>query len=85
MSRTKGALSVKTKEVAKVIQLLLDECLSTVIEDLKNLEPRDRIRVILDLFPYLIAKKRSEAIVTLETLTDSQADFLVKQLLEDEN
>jgi hypothetical protein len=83
MPRKVGSLSVKTKEVSRVIQLLLDECLSTVIEDLKNLEPRDRIRVILDLFPYLIAKKRAEQTITLDTLTDSQADLLIKQLLDD--
>ena len=83
MARTKGALSVKTKEVAKVIQLLLDECLSTVLDDLKQLEPKDRIRVILDLFPYLQAKKRSEAIVTLDTLSGPQIDSLVKHLLDD--
>lgn len=83
MARTKGALSVKTKEVAKVIQLLLDECLSTVLDDLKQLEPKDRIRVILDLFPYLIAKKRSEAIVTLDTLSGPQIDSLVNHLLDD--
>lgn len=84
MARTRGAISVKTKEVAKVIQLLLDECLSTVMSDLKDLKPEARIRVILDLFPYLIAKKRAEQQISLNTLTDSQADLLIKQLLEDE-
>jgi len=83
MSRTKGALSVRTKEVAKVIQLLLDECLSTVLDDLKELQPKDRIRVILDLLPYLQAKKRSEAIVTLDTLSGPQIDSLVNHLLDD--
>ena len=83
MSRTKGALSVRTKEVAKVIQLLLDECLSTVMSDLKQLEPKDRIRVILDLFPYLIAKKRSEQTITLDTLSGPQIDSLVKHLIDD--
>ena len=83
MARTKGALSVKTKEVAKVIQLLLDECLSTVLEDLKQLEAKDRIRVILDLFPYLIAKKRSQQTITLDTLSGPQIDSLVNHLLDD--
>ena len=83
MSRTKGALSVKTKEVAKVIQLLLDECLTTVMSDLKQLEPQARIRVILDLLPFLIARKRAEQQISLNTLTDSQADLLVKQLLDE--
>jgi hypothetical protein len=83
MGRTKGALSVKTKEVAKVIQLLLDECLSTVLDDLKQLEAKDRIRVILDLFPYLIAKKRSEQTITLDTLSGPQIDSLVKHLIDD--
>ena len=81
--RTKGALSVKTKEVAKVIQLLLDECLTSVMSDLKQLDPKDRIRVILDLFPYLIAKKRATMEVTLDTLSDSQSDALIKQLLDE--
>ena len=83
MPRKVGSLSVKTKEVSRVIQLLLDECLATVISDLKDLEPKDRIRVILDLFPYLIAKKRSEAIVTLDTLSGPQIDSLVNHLLDD--
>ncbi len=83
MSRTKGALSVKTKEVAKVIQLLLDECLTSVLSDLKQLEPKDRIRVILDLFPYLIAKKRAEQTITLDTLSESQSNELIKQLLDE--
>ena len=84
MARTRGAISVKTKEVTKVIQLLLDECLSTVLSDLKQLEPKERVRVILDLFPYLIARKRADQTITLDTLSDAQADILVKQLLEDE-
>ncbi len=84
MARTKGALSVRTKEVAKVIQLLLDECLTTVMSDIRKLEPQARVRVILDLLPFLVAKKRAEQQISLNTLTDSQADLLIKQLLEDE-
>lgn len=84
MARTKGAISVKTKEVAKVIQLLLDECLSTVMSDLKDLKPEARIRVILDLFPYLIAKKRAEQQITLDTLSSSQADLLINDLLKED-
>ena len=81
--RTKGSKNLKTQRVEDLIKTLLDKCLDTVLDDINALRPSERVSLVKDLLPYLASKKRSESLVTLDTLTDSQSEALINQLLNE--
>jgi len=84
MPRNKGSLNVTTKRAKEVVSTLLEESLSTVISDIKVLEPKDRIKLIIDLLPFVISKVKPQQVITLETITDAQSEQLINDLLKED-
>ncbi len=52
--RTKGTPNKTTIEIREKYQLLIEETLEQLNEDIKTLEPKDRIKVIIELSKFVI-------------------------------
>jgi len=52
--RTKGTPNRNTDEIRQNFQLLIENNLTTLENDLKELEPKDRIKAILDLSKFVL-------------------------------
>lgn len=64
--RPKGSENKVTQAMKERIQLLFDENFDQLQEDIKGLEPKDRVKAITDLLPYLLAKNNNTNISTNE-------------------
>jgi len=52
--RTKGTINKDTAEIRNSFQLLIENNLKQLEQDLKDLEPKDRVKAILDLSKFVI-------------------------------
>ena len=52
--RTKGTLNKDTTQIREHFQYLIESNLETLENDLKLLEPKDRIKTLLDLSKFII-------------------------------
>ena len=78
--RTKGASNKATSKVRESFTSLLEDNLDQLKEDFKELEPRDRIKLFLDLSKYVIPQlKQTE--VKLEGSIDIN-DFDISGLYD---
>lgn len=84
MPRNKGSLNFTTRRAKEVVSTLLEECLDTVISDIAVLEPQARVKLIIDLLPYLLAKVRPQQVITLDTITNEQSQQLINDLLKED-
>lgn len=57
--RPKGVSNKNTSKVRDAFTLLLENNLDQLTEDFKELEPKDRIKLFLDLSKYVIPQLRS--------------------------
>jgi hypothetical protein len=57
--RKKGTTNKTTSEMRDSFQMLLEENLEQLREDIRSLEPKDRIQLLLSLANYILPKLRS--------------------------
>ena len=57
--RPKGSVNKSSNEIRETFQLLLENNLEKLQEDLNELEPKDRIKLLLSLSNYILPKLRS--------------------------
>ena len=57
--RPKGSVGKSNNKIRETFQLLLSNNLEKLQEDLNELEPKDRIKLLLDLSNYILPKLRS--------------------------
>jgi len=57
--RPKGIPNKTTTEIRETFQLLLSNNLEKIQDDLNELEPKDRIKLLLDLSSFIIPKMKS--------------------------
>ena len=57
--RTSGALGKSNKQTKEAFTLLLNNNLCRLQSDLDNLEPKERLKIMLELANYVIPKLRS--------------------------
>ena len=57
--RPKGSVGKSNKKIRDTFQLLLENNLEKIEEDLNELEPKDRIKLLLDLSNYILPKLRT--------------------------
>ena len=57
--RPKGAKNKTKNEVKEVLQDILEKNIDTVQTDLDSLEPKDRLKIMLELMSYIVPKMRS--------------------------
>ena len=63
--RPKGSKNLTSSKVREGVQKLLDDNMDEIQNDLDHLEPRDRIKFLLDLMNFTIPKMKSvESTVT---------------------
>ena len=77
--RPKGAPNKKTSKVREAFTDLLGDNLEQLKEDFKELEPRDRIKLFLDLSKYVIPQLKQ--VDTDITTGGKEIDFNLKELL----
>ncbi len=62
--RTKGALNKSTAEIRERFNLLLDNNFNKLQSDIDLLEPKDRIKTILELAKFVVPTLRSTELTT---------------------
>lgn len=83
MPRTKGTPNKLTKDLKQRIVDLLESELDNIDKVLKNLSDKDRVTFILGLMSYVVSKPKTVQQLTLDTLTESQTDEIINQLLDE--
>jgi len=57
--RPKGSVNKSSNEIRETFQLLLENNIEKIQDDLNELEPKDRIKLLLDLSNFIIPKMKS--------------------------
>ena len=57
--RPKGSVGKSNNKIRETFQLLLENNLEKLQEDLNELEPKDRVKLLLNLSNYILPKLRS--------------------------
>jgi len=57
--RPKGSVNKSSNEIRETFQLLLENNIEKIQEDLNELAPKDRIKLLLDLSNYILPKLRT--------------------------
>ena len=64
--RTKGTPNRNTDEIRQKFQLLIENNLTTLENDIKELEPKNRIKAILDLSKFLLLTLKATELSTVD-------------------
>jgi hypothetical protein len=64
--RPKGSKNKTTIEIREQIQFLVEDNLDLLNEDLKKLEPRDRIKAVIDLAKFILPTLKAQEIIPIE-------------------
>ena len=64
--RTKGTPNRNTDEIRQKFQLLIENNLTTLENDIKELEPKDRIKAILDLSKFVLPTLKATELSTVD-------------------
>ena len=83
MGRLKGAKNRITSDLKQRITEIVESELSNIDELLSGLSDKDKASFLLGLMSYVISKPKAEQKLTLQNLTDSQADYLTQKLLDE--
>lgn len=79
---TKNKINI---EIRGLIQKLFDDNYQTIQDDLELLEPKDRLKFISDLLPYLLPKLQSTTHsrdIDLEGMSEDQLDRLIDRIID---
>lgn len=77
--RPKGTPNKVTTTLREFIVQILDKNRKTIVNDLKVLEPKDRLAILEKLMQYAIPKQQSTQI-DFSKLSEEQIDDIVKQI-----
>ena len=83
MGRLKGVKNRITSDLKQKIADIVESELSNVDELLSELSAKDKASFLLGLMSYTISKPKTEQKLSLQTLTDSQAEYLTQKLLDE--
>ena len=84
--RPKGAKNKINTELRELIQNLFDDNYQTIQDDLEALEPKDRLKFLSDLLPYLLPKLQSTTHtkeIDLDGMTDEDMDRLIERIIDE--
>jgi hypothetical protein len=57
--RPKGSVNKSSNEIREAFQMLLEDNLPTLKRDISSLEPKERVKFMLDLATFIIPKMKS--------------------------
>ena len=70
--RPKGSLNHKTASLRIARGEIIDGCMKTIKKDIDSLEPKDRIKILIDLMQYVVPRLQA---TQLEVGGDSKSKF----------
>ncbi len=76
--RTKGSTNKATAEIKEAFKLLIENNLPQMEEDLRNLEPFQRLKMITELSSYILPKMKA---IEIEAPTINENNELINKLL----
>jgi hypothetical protein len=82
-SGAKNKINIETREL---IQKLFDDNYQKIQTDLEGLEPKDRLKFIFDLFPYMVPKLQSTTYsqkIDLEGMEEKDLDILINRIMNE--
>ena len=82
--RQKGTPNRLKSKLKEAIGELVDSNLETIRHDLAQLEPKDRISLLLKFVEYVIPKER-ETKIDFSSLTDEEIDELIERVTNEAN
>jgi hypothetical protein len=65
--RPKGIPNKTTTEIKEAFQMLLEDNLPTLKRDISSLEPKERVKFMLDLASFIIPKMKSVDLKSIDT------------------
>jgi hypothetical protein len=81
--RPRGTKSKLSRETRELIHDIVQKGLIQIEDDLKQLSPSNRVKVLVDLLPYDIPRLQNTTLKTdIESLTDEQKELIVNELLQ---
>jgi hypothetical protein len=80
--RTKGTPNRTTKELKELIHNIVEVQLDTIEEDLQDLDPKDRLNILLRLVEYVLPKQREQKI-DFSNLSDAEIDKLINKISDE--
>ena len=81
--RPKGTPNKTTSEMRSKIQKLVDTNWTTISKDIKKMQPRDRVEMVVRLLPYVTPKLQvTDLNIDFDRLNDEQLDSFVNSLIE---
>jgi hypothetical protein len=84
--RPKGAKNKVSGQIRDRIQVLFDTNFETIQDDLESLEPKDRLKFMTDLLPYLLPKLQSTTYsqkIDLDSMDEEDLDILIDRIVND--
>jgi hypothetical protein len=80
--RTKGTPNRTTKELKELIHNIVAVQLDTIEDDLQELDPKDRLNILLRLVEYVLPKQREQKI-DFSNLSDAEIDKLINKISDE--
>lgn len=81
--RPKGAKNKVNAQMRGLIQKLFDDNYQTIQDDLESLEPKDRLKFLSDLLPYLLPKLQSTTYsqkIDLDSMSEEDLEVLIDHI-----
>ena len=82
--RQKGTLNKATANLKATIQGIVERQFETLEDDLENIDPKDKLNIVLKLIEYVLPKQR-ETKIDFNSLSDDEIDNLINRLKDPEN
>lgn len=85
--RPKGSKNKVVGQTRDRIQALFDTNFETIQDDLESLEPKDRLKFLFDLLPYLAPKLQStnySQTLDLDNMNEDEINVLIKNVINEQ-
>jgi hypothetical protein len=83
--RTKGTPNRTTNEIRNHFQKLVDDNLTQLEKDIKDLEPKERIKTILELSKFVLPTLKATELTTATDTNLKPIQIIFKDLNDDNN
>lgn len=84
--RPRGAKNKASGQIRDRIQALFDDNFDLDQNDLESMEPKDRLKFLSDLLPYLVPKLQSTTYsqkIDLDNMTEEELDILIQRVVNE--
>ncbi|MBM3403260.1 MAG: hypothetical protein FJY21_13330 [Bacteroidetes bacterium] len=84
--RPKGAKNKSPQLMRDRIQALFDNNFELIQEDLESLNPKDRLKFLTDLIPYLLPKLQTTTFsqkIDFQELNEDDLDILIERIMNE--